>query len=77
MEEDILGEFRVKLGERVVMLHYWRLKFILSRSMNERKIYTNIICIIVGKFKDEAKNNLGHMRNLLCLLGPPFQFIPK
>ena len=39
MEEEIYGEFKVRLGEGVVMSHYWRFKFILSRSMDERESY--------------------------------------
>ena len=59
------------------MSNYWRLKFILSHSMNERETYAELIHIIVGKFKYEAENNLDHMRSLLRLLGPPFQRIPR
>ena len=44
--------------------------------MNERESYAELIRITVGKFKDEAENNLGHMRNLLRLSAPPFQRIP-
>ena len=72
MEEEIFGEFHVNLGDGVVMSHYWRLKFILSHSMNERESYMELIHITVGKFKDEAENNLGHMHSLLCLSAPPF-----
>ena len=36
-----------------------------------------VICIMVGKFKDEAENNLDHMRSLLRLSGPPFQCVPR
>ena len=77
MEEEIFGKFRVKLGEGVVMAHYWRLKLILSRSMNERESYTDLIHITMGKFKDETENNLDHMHILLRLSGPPFQRIPR
>ena len=70
MEEEIL--FHVNLGDGVVMLHFWRLKFIISRSMNERESYMELIHITMGKFKDEAENNLGHMHSLLCLSAPPF-----
>ena len=77
MEEEIYDEFKVRLGEDVVMSHYWRLKFILSRSMDERESYAKLICITVGKFKEEAECNLDHMNNLLRLLGPPFQHVPK
>ena len=45
--------------------------------MNERESYTELIYIIVGKFKDEAKNNLGHMCSLLHLSALPFQHIPR
>ena len=45
--------------------------------MNERESYTDLIHITVGKFKDEAENNLDHMRSLLRLLGPPFQRISR
>ena len=75
-EEDIFCEFRVKLGGDVVMSNYWRLKSILSHSMNETESYAKLIHITMGNFKDEAEINLGHMHNLLCLLAPPFQCIP-
>ena len=59
------------------MSHYWCLKFILSRSMEERDSYAELIRITVGKFKDEAKSNMDHMHSLLRLSGPPFQCVPK
>ena len=77
MEEEIFSDFRVKLGEGVVMSHYWRLKFILSHSMNERDRYVELIRIMVGKFKDEVENNLDHMRSLLHVSRSPFQRILK
>ena len=45
--------------------------------MNERESYAKLIRITVDKFKDEAKNNLDHMRSLLRLSAPPFQCIPR
>ena len=77
MEEEIFGEFKVRLGEGVVMSHYWRLKFILSRSMDERESYTELIRITVGKFQEEAESNLKHMRSLLRLSGSPFQRVSR
>ena len=44
--------------------------------MNERESYAELIHITMGKFKDEAENNLGHMHSLFCLSAPPFQRIP-
>ena len=45
--------------------------------MNERErgSYAKLVCITVGKFKDEAENNLDHMHSLLRLSRPPFQRI--
>ena len=77
MENDIYGEFRLKLGREVVMSNYWRLKFNLSRSMNERENYAELIRITVGTFKDDAESNLIHMRSLLRLSTPPFQRVPR
>ena len=50
MEEEIFGEFKVRLGEGVVMSHCLCLKFILSRSMDERESYAKLIRITVDKF---------------------------
>ena len=77
MEEEIFDEFRVRMGEGVVMSHYWRLKFILVRSMDERESYADLIRIMVGKLKEEEKNNLDHMCSLLHLSKSPFQLIPR
>ena len=59
------------------MSHYWYLNFILSRSMDERECYVNLIRITMGKFKEEIESNLDHMRSLLRLSGPPFQRVSK
>ena len=77
MEEEIFGEFKVRLGEGVVMSHYWRLKFILYRSMDERESYAELIRITVGKFQEEVESNLEHMCSLLHLFGTPFQRVPR
>ena len=72
MENEIYGEFIMNLGRDVVISNYWRLKFILSRSMNERDSYVELIQITVGTFKDDAVRNIVHMRSLLRLSAPPF-----
>ena len=72
MENDIFGEFCMKQGGDIVMSNYWWLKFILSRSINERESYAKLICITVGTFKDDAERNIVHMRSLLRLSAPPF-----
>ena len=36
MENELFGEFRLRLENDVVISKYWRLKFILSRAMRER-----------------------------------------
>ena len=77
MENEIYGEFRLKLGREVVMSNYYRLKFILSHSMNERESYVKLIRITMGTFKDDAESNLSHMRSLLRLSTPPFQCVPR
>ena len=35
MEEEVYSEFRLRLGGDIVMSNYWRLKFILARSMDK------------------------------------------
>ena len=45
--------------------------------MDEKEIYADLICIIVGKFKEEAESNLDHMHSLLHLSGPPFQRVSR
>ena len=45
--------------------------------MNERDSYAELIGTTVGTFKDDAESNLVHMHNLLRLLAPPFQRIPR
>ena len=54
IENEIYGEFRMKLGREFVMSNYWRIKFIISRSMNERDNYAELICITMGTFKADA-----------------------
>ena len=54
MENDILGKFRPSLGRDVTMSNYWRLKFILSHSMNERENFTDLVRIIVSTFKEDV-----------------------
>ena len=39
VENEIFRELRLKLGSEVAMSNYWRLKFILSCSMNERESF--------------------------------------
>ena len=70
MEMEIYGEFKLNLGHELVMFNYWRLKFILSHSMNERDIFAELVRIIVGTFKEDAESNLVHMISLLQLAEP-------
>ena len=73
MENEIFGEFRMKLGWDVVMSNYWCLTFILSCSMNERERFVDLVKIIVSTFKDDAESSLVRMKILLQLVEPPFQ----
>ena len=59
------------------MSNYWRLKFILAHSMDERDNYTEMVRVIVGIFKEDAENNLRHMNEVLRLLAPPFIRKPR
>ena len=72
MENEIYGEFIMNLGRDVVISNYWRLKLILSHSMNERDSYVELIRITVGTFKDNAERNIVHMCSLLRLSAPHF-----
>ena len=36
MEDEIFCEFRLRLGHDITMSNYWRMKFILAKSMSKR-----------------------------------------
>ena len=55
----------MNLEHEVFMYNYWRLKFILSRSMNDRERFVELVRITVGTFKEDAQIILVHMRSLL------------
>ena len=72
MEEEIYGEFRLILGHEVTISNYWRLKFILSRSMSERERFRDYVNLMVNTFKEDVEKVLNHMKNLMQLSEPPF-----
>ena len=59
------------------MSNYWRLKFILARSMDERDSYANMVRVTVGIFKEYVENNMHYMNEVLRLLAPPFIREPR
>ena len=58
MKEENQGKFKLKLGQDVVMNPYWRLKFILARSMCERESVGDMVSVIVGLLKEYVENKL-------------------
>ena len=54
MEDEIFGEFKLKLGHAITMSNYWRLKFILAKSMSEREIFGECVNLMVSTFKEDA-----------------------
>ena len=73
MENEIFGEFRLRLGPEVAISNYWHLKFILSRAMRERESFGDLVKITVNTFKEDAEKILVNMRELMQLSELPFQ----
>ena len=72
MEDEIFDEFRPRLGNAITMSNYWRLKFILAKSMSERESFTEFVNLVVNTFKEDAEKWLIHMKNLMQVCEPPF-----
>ena len=71
------SEFRLRLGGDIVMSNYWRLNFILARSMDERDNYAEMVRVSMGIFKEDAENNMRYMNEALRLSAPPFIRKPR
>ena len=54
------------------MSNYWRLKFILAKSMSERESFGECVNLTVSTFKEDAEKGIIHMKNLMQLSEPPF-----
>ena len=72
MEDEIYGEFRLRLGHEITMFNYWRLNFILAKSMGEREIFRYCVNLTVNTFKEDAEKGVTHMKILMQLSEPPF-----
>ena len=72
MEDEIYGEFRLRLGHDITMFNYWRLKFILDKSMDEREIFRYCVNLTISTFKEDAEKGLTHMKILMQIYEPPF-----
>ena len=72
MEDEIFGKFRLRLGHDITMSNYWRLKFILAKSMNERESFGECVNLTVSTFKEEVEKGLIHMKSLMQLSDLPF-----
>ena len=72
MEDEIYDEFRLKLGHDITMSNYWRLKFIFTKSMNERERFGECVNLMVNTFKEDVGKGIIHMENLMQLSKPPF-----
>ena len=77
MENELVREFRLRLGSNVVIYNYWRLKFILARSMSERERFGDCVNLMVSTFKEDAGKGLIHMKNLMQLSNPHFSRVKK
>ena len=77
MENEIFGEFRLRLGPEVAISNYWHLKFFLSRAMRERESFGDLVKIIVSTFNEDAEKSLAYMRDLMQLSEFPFQHTNK
>ena len=73
LENEIFVEFKLRFGRYMTMYNYWRLKFILFHSMNEREGFADLLRITFNTFKEDAERGLVHMKSLLQLEEPPFQ----
>ena len=73
MENEIFREFKLRLGRDMTMSNYWRLKLILSRSMNGSESFVGLVRIIVNHFKEDVEKGLVCMKSLLQLIEPLFQ----
>ena len=62
MEDEIYGEFRLRLGHDITMSNYWRMKFILSNSMGERDSFGFWVNLIVILFKEDDEKWITHMK---------------
>ena len=72
MEDEIYGEFKIRLGHDITMSNYWRLKFILAKSMSERESFGECVNLTINTFKEDVEKGLIHMKNLMQLSQPPF-----
>ena len=72
MEDEIYGEFKIKLGYNITMSNYWRLKFILAKSMSERESFGECMNLTINTFKEDVEKELIHMKRLMQLSDPPF-----
>ena len=72
MEDEIYGEFRLRLGHEITMFNYWRLNFILDKSMDERERFIYCVNLIVSTFKEDFEKGLTHMKILMQISEPPF-----
>ena len=72
MEEEIYGEFKLRLGHDITISNYWRLKFILARSMSERESFRECVNLTVNTFKEDAEKGITRMKRIMQLSEPPF-----
>ena len=77
MEDEIYGEFSLILGHDITVSNYWRLKFILSKSMGEREIFIDCVDIMVNTFKEDVEKDLIHKKILMQISEPPFNIPNK
>ena len=62
----------LRLGHDITMPNYWRLKFILAKSMSERESFGECVNLTINTFKEDAEKGLIYMKNLMQLSEPPF-----
>ena len=72
MEDEIFGEFRLRLGHDIPMSNYWRLKFILVNSIGERESFRDCVNLTVNTFKEDVEKGITHMKILMQLSEPLF-----
>ena len=72
MEDEIYGEFRLRLGNDITISNYWRMNFILVISMGEREIFGYCVNLMVTFFKEDVEKGLSHMKIFMQLSKHPF-----
>ena len=54
------------------MSNYWRLKFILAKSMGEMESFIDCVTLMVNIFKEDVEKGITHMKILMQIFEPPF-----